>query len=85
MSKKLENAEDILVRFDQQIENMIADGSFNELLELNWIKADIDGDGNMEMVLGSNMAGTSAPQNIYGLMMDNSYKESKKWSNTLLC
>jgi len=77
LSKKLENAEDILVRFDQQIENMIADGSFNELLELNWIKADIDGDGNMEMVLGSNMAGTSAPQNIYGLMMDNSYKNQK--------
>ena len=75
LSKKVEHAEDILIRFDQQIEKMIADGSFNELLELNWIKADIDGDGNMEMVLGSNMAGTSAPQNIYGLMMDNSYKD----------
>lgn len=77
LSKKIENAEDILNRFDKQIEIMIADGSFNELLELNWIKADIDGDGNMEMVLGSNMAGTSAPQNIYGLMMDNSYKNQK--------
>lgn len=75
LGKKVENAEDILKRFDEQIAIMIADGSFNELLELNWIKADIDGDGNMEMVLGSNMAGTSAPQNIYGLMMDNSYKD----------
>lgn len=77
LSKKAENAEEILLRFDEQIEKMIADGSFNELLGLNWIKADVDGDGNMEMVLGGNMAGTSAPQNIYGLMMDNSYKDQK--------
>ncbi len=77
LGKKVENAEEILDRFDEQIEQMIADGSFNELLELNWIKADIDGDGNVELVLGSNMAGTSAPQNIYGLMMDSSYKNQK--------
>jgi len=77
LGKKVENAEEILDRFDAQIEQMVADGSFNELLELNWIKADIDGDGNMELVLGSNMAGTSAPQNIYGLMMDSSFKNQK--------
>lgn len=77
LGKKVENAEEILTRFDEQIEEMIADGSFNELLELNWVKADIDGDGNMELVLGSNMAGSSAPQNIYGLMLDSSYKNQK--------
>ena len=77
LSKNLEGAEEILKRFDQEIEVMIEDGSFNKLLELNWVKADVDGDGNMELVLGSNMAGTSAPQNIYGLMMDNSYKDQK--------
>lgn len=77
LSKNLEGAEEILDRFDEEIREMIADESFNELLELNWIKADVDGDGNMELVLGSNMAGTAAPQNIYGLMMDNSYKDQK--------
>ena len=77
LSKKIENGEDILNRFDQQIETMIADGSFNEVLELNWVRADIDGDGKMEMVLGSDKAGISAPQNIYGLMMDESYKNQK--------
>ncbi len=77
LGKKVENAEEILNQFDAQIEQMIADGSFNELLELNWVKADIDGDGNMELVLGSNMAGSSAPQNIYGLMLDSSYKNQK--------
>jgi len=77
LGKKVENAEEILNQFDEQIAQMVANGSFNELLELNWIKADIDGDGNMELVLGSNMAGSSAPQNIYGLMLDSSYKNQK--------
>ena len=77
LGKKVENAEEILNQFNEQIKQMVADGSFNELLELNWVKADIDGDGNMELVLGSNMAGSSAPQNIYGLMLDSSYRNQK--------
>jgi len=36
--------------------------------------ADIDGDGVVELVLGVELAGTSAPQNIYGLMMDESFR-----------
>ena len=75
LGKNVENAEEILNQFNEEIEKMIVDESFNRILELNWIKADIDGDGAMELVLGSNMAGTSAPQNIYGLMMDNTYKD----------
>ncbi len=62
-------------RDTEKIEEMIADESYNRILELDWIKADVDGDGKMELVLGGDKAGTSAPQNIYGLMMDNSYKE----------
>ncbi len=76
LNKNVDNAEEILHQFDEKIEEMIADESFNRILELNWVEADVDGDGKMELVLGSNMAGTSAPQNIYGLMMDNSYKEN---------
>ncbi len=74
LGKNVEDAEEIISQFDTKIEEMIADESFNKILELNWVKADVDGDGKMEMVLGSNMAGSSAPQNIYGLMMDNTYK-----------
>jgi len=75
LGKNVEDAEEIIAQFDTKIEEMIEDESFNKILELNWIKADVDGDGKMEMVLGSNMAGSSAPQNIYGLMMDNTYKD----------
>lgn len=75
LGKNVENAEEIISQFNEEIEKMVVDESFNRILELNWVQADIDGDGVMELVLGSNMAGTSAPQNIYGLMMDNSYKD----------
>lgn len=75
LGKNVDNAQEILDEFDKKIEEMMADESFNRILELNWVKADVDGDGKMELVLGSNKAGTEAPQNIYGLMMDNTYKE----------
>lgn len=75
LRKDLENAEFILKEFDEEIAEMIADETFNEILELNWIKADIDGDGVVELVLGGDSAGTTAPQNIYGLMMDDSYRQ----------
>ena len=78
LNKKVKDAREILDRFDREIQKMIADESYNRILELNWIRADVDGDGKMELVLGSNMAGTSAPQNIYGLMMDNSYLDENE-------
>jgi hypothetical protein len=40
---------------------------------------DIDGDGNLELVLDGNQAGTESPTNTYGLYMDLSYVEK---SNT---
>jgi polar amino acid transport system substrate-binding protein len=78
LNKKVKNARKILDQFDREIEKMIGDESFNKILELNWVRADVDGDGKTELVLGSNMAGTSAPRNIYGLMMDDSYLEENK-------
>jgi ABC-type amino acid transport substrate-binding protein len=78
LRKNVENAESILREFDEEIAEMIADGTFNEILELNWIQADVDGDGVVELVLGGDLAGTSAPQNIYGLMMDESYRQKNE-------
>jgi hypothetical protein len=46
---------------------MVADGTYNKILELNWIQADIDGDGQLEMVLNGNSAGKEAPRNVYGI------------------
>lgn len=78
LSKNTPNAEEILQKFNEQIQVMTEDGSMNEILALNWIRADVDGDGKMELVLGSQMAGTEAPKNIYGLMMDDRYREKNE-------
>ncbi|MCA0933406.1 transporter substrate-binding domain-containing protein [Lutimonas saemankumensis] len=78
LGKNVKNAQEILDDFDKTIEAMTTDKSFNRILELNWVRADVDGDGKTELVLGSNMAGSSAPKNIYGLMMDNSYKQNNE-------
>lgn len=76
LRKDVENADTILSEFNEEIDEMIEDGTFNDILELNWVRADVDGDGRMELVLGGEAAGTIAPQNIYGLMMDDSYKSN---------
>lgn len=73
--KDIPNAEGIMKDFNEEIDEMIVDGTFNKILELNWVRADIDGDGKTELILGGEMAGTEAPQNIYGLMMDDTYKQ----------
>ncbi len=79
LRNKFPNAEQILSLFNEEIDNMVADGTYHRILELNWIQMDIDGDGNLELVLDGNQAGTESPTNTYGLYMDLSYVEK---SNT---
>jgi len=67
LGKDVSNAQQILSLFDKEIHKMISDGSYNEILELNWIQADIDGDGKMEIILDGDKAGKEAPRNIYGV------------------
>ena len=50
---------------------MIGDGTYNKILELNWISTDIDGDGQIELVLNGNRAGISPPNKPYTIMVTN--------------
>ena len=61
------SAAGIIKQFNAEIRAMIADGTYNKILQLNWIKADVDGDGQMELVLDGSKAGMSAPQNSYSV------------------
>lgn len=65
--KNLPKAEFIVDRFNQQIRAMVADGTYHRILEINWIRSDVDGDGQMELVLAGNQAGKVAPTTPYGL------------------
>lgn len=70
LRKDIEDGEVIIDKFDKEIAKMISDGSYNQILNLNWIKSDIDGDGNLELVLNGNQAGTYQPTNSYSVMLN---------------
>lgn len=61
------NAQAIIDGFNTQLRNMIADGTYHELLHLDWINADVDGDGITEFVPASTYLGTFAPKSAYTL------------------
>lgn len=67
LRKDISNSEQIISRFNVEIQNMISDGTYHKILNLNWIQTDIDGDGNMELVLKGNEAGIKAPKRAYGV------------------
>lgn len=70
--KEIDDAENIIAKFNEEIHEMIADGTYNRILELNWVRADMDGDGQMELILDGNVAGTAPPQYTYGVFSDQS-------------
>ena len=60
---------------------MVTDGSYNRILQLNWIRADVDGDGNMELVLNGTRAGTAAPVSSYDVLSQNNNSASPGTQN----
>lgn len=69
--KDVANADQIIQQFNMEITKMIADGTYNRILELNWIQADVDGDGQLELVLAGDQAGLQAPTNSYHVYFEN--------------
>jgi hypothetical protein len=65
LRKNLPNARQILDRFNEQRAKMLSDGTYHAALQVDWILADIDGDGTAEMVAASDKVGVEAPQSGY--------------------
>jgi polar amino acid transport system substrate-binding protein len=65
--RSLPDAESIVSRFNAQLRGMIADRTYHRLLHVDWIRADIDGDGIAEDVPLNDRAGPAAPQRTYSL------------------
>jgi ABC-type amino acid transport substrate-binding protein len=72
LRKDINDAENIIAKFNEEIHEMIAEGTYNRILELNWVRADMDGDGQMELILDGNAAGTAPPEYAYGVFSDQS-------------
>ena len=61
------DAQSIITRFDTQIRGMIKDRTYHRLLHVDWIRADVDGDGVSEYVPATDQTGRAEPQRAYML------------------
>jgi polar amino acid transport system substrate-binding protein len=61
------DAQSIIDRFNAQIRGMIADRTYHRMLHVDWILADVDGDGVPELVPRTDQAGSSEPLRAYTL------------------
>ena len=65
--RALPDAESIVSRFNAQLRDMIADRTYHRLLHVDWIQADINGDGVPENVPRTDQTGPKAPTHSYAL------------------
>src|SRR5262245_34937437 len=65
--RSLADAELIVNRFNAQLRGMIADRTYHRLLHVDWIRADVDGDGLVENVPQSDQPGRIEPARSYTL------------------
>ena len=63
--KDLPDAQAIVDGFDGRIRQMLREGRFNEILGLQWIEADVDGDGEPELIFAGTEVGPQAPTRAY--------------------
>jgi polar amino acid transport system substrate-binding protein len=61
------DAESIVSRFNAQLRNMVADRTYHRLLHVDWIRADVNGDGRPAYIPSSDNAGPVAPAHAYTL------------------
>ena len=67
LRRTLPGAQSILDKFNAQIKLMITDRTYHRLLRIDWIRADVDGDGLLENVAASDQALKAEPQRTYSL------------------
>ena len=60
-------AESIISRFNAQLRGLISDRTYHRLFHLDWIEADVDGDGRSEQVPYADRTGPRPPERSYTL------------------
>ncbi len=61
------DAQSIVNRFNAQLRTMITDRTYHRLLQVEWIRTDVDGDGVPEYVPQSDRSGPGEPTRSYDL------------------
>jgi len=59
----------VITRFNGELRRMIADRTYHRLLHVDWIRADVDGDGRPELISRTDLAGATPPTRSYDLFM----------------
>lgn len=67
LHRSLPDAGALIKGFNAQLRAMIIDHTYHRLLHVDWIRADIDGDGKLEYVAESDQAGSTQPKRAYDL------------------
>ena len=67
LHKSLPDAAVIIKGFNAQLRAMIIDRTYHKLLHVDWIRADVDGDGRVEYISASDEAGKTQPVRVYDL------------------
>jgi polar amino acid transport system substrate-binding protein len=65
LRRTLPDAQTMVNRFNAQLQGMIADRTYHRLLHVDWISADVDGDGIPESVPQSDRPGRLEPSSTY--------------------
>jgi polar amino acid transport system substrate-binding protein len=66
--KDLPDAALIIDKFNSQLRGLIADRTYNRLLQLDWIQADVNGDGQLVNIPRTDQAGIIPPDHSYNLV-----------------
>jgi polar amino acid transport system substrate-binding protein len=61
------DAQSIIDQFNAQLKAMIVDRTYHRLLQVHWIRADVDGDGIAEYVPDNDRPGSTQPKTAYSL------------------
>jgi hypothetical protein len=64
------NAEEIVRAVDGEIVKMQGDGTYSEILQIGWIRVDVDGDGLYELVPLGDQLGRVPPRSVYDVFGD---------------
>lgn len=70
LRRDMPGAETLIARFNEQLAGMVADHTYHRLLGVDWIQADVDGDGRAEYVPRSDRVGPNQPSLTYILPSD---------------
>lgn len=71
--KDVPDSKQIVEGFDREIRAMMADGAYHRALDVDWIWADIDGDGASELILRGTQAGLAEPKDSYSVISGDDY------------